>query len=103
MAEASLNRIREAEAAATQRIIAANLEAANRRKAAEAAAQALYQRLSAETDADIESLTKDAVLAVEAEVQPLLEKGLDEVRRIQQMDPLKLEAAVQWVVERVVT
>lgn len=103
MTQASLNRIREAETAATQRIKEANLEASDRRKAAEAAAQALFQRLSSETDTEIERLTAEAELAVQAEVQPLLERGHNEVRHILQMDRSTLNAAVKWVVERVVT
>jgi vacuolar-type H+-ATPase subunit H len=103
MAQASLLRIKDAENEAAQRLKAANQEAADRRKMAEMASRELSKRMASDTDAAIHSILTEVEQAVREEIKPFLEEGHQRVRKIQNLDTQKIEAAVLWVVGRIVT
>lgn len=102
MAQKSIARIRAVESLAAERIKRAGQEASERKKTAEIAASDLYQKILSETNNSIQASRTEAEHQASEEIKPYLEEGAHRVAEIKALEREKIEAAIQWVVGRIV-
>ncbi|TJX13181.1 hypothetical protein E9840_10360 [Tissierella creatinini] len=102
MAKDAIEAVREAELKAKEILEEAKITRKNSRIEAEKSAENQFNKVLSEAEAESNSIKDKALSEGELMAKPIIQKGLEEAEAINGLKGVKLESAVNIIIERIV-